>query len=156
MKINNYSVMLNENRVPYLKLDSSVEYQIESELNNSALIVKMVNNIFNLEYCAEEHLITIAMDTKWHVLGVFQTSHGEIAATEASARCILQRALLCGAATFIVVHNHPSGDCTPSQEDIKAAERLKEAGALMQIPMSDFIIVGNGNYFSYFEMRNVA
>ena len=50
MKINNYSVMLNENRVPYLKLDNSVEYQVESELNNSALIVKMVNNIFDLEY----------------------------------------------------------------------------------------------------------
>lgn len=149
MKINIYSVMLDGKRLPYLRLDRSVDYKRQSKLNEPGLMARMINEIFELEDCAEEHLIMVALDAKLKVLGIFQTAHGSMTATEVSVRGILQRALLCGAFTFIVFHNHPSGDCNPSQEDRAVAERLKEAGSLMQIPMSDFIIIGNGAYYSY-------
>lgn len=104
--INTYSVMLNEDKVPYLRLDSSVEYKEESSFNSPELIVDMVNAVFDLENCAEEHMITVAMDAKCHIRGIFATSHGAVCMTEASPRNIIQRALLCGAATFVVCHNH--------------------------------------------------
>ena len=60
--INTYSVMLNEDKIPYLRLDSSVEYKEESSFNSPGLIVDMVNAVFDLENCAEELMITGAMD----------------------------------------------------------------------------------------------
>ncbi len=151
--INSYSVMLNENRVPYLKLDNKLEYRGESSFNTPEKIVDMVNVCFELENCAEEHLITVAMDAKCHILGIFQTSHGNLGSTEASPRNILSRALLCGANTFVVCHNHPSGDCTASKDDKMSACRIKDAGELLGIPMCDFIIIGNGRYLSFGDKK---
>lgn len=154
--INTYSVMLNENRVPYLRLDSSAEYSEKNELNSPRLIVGMANTVFELEDCAEEHLITVALDAKCHVLGIFQTTHGGISTAEASPRSILQRALLCEAATFVVCHNHPSGDCSPSKEDLNAAENIAAAGEILGIPMSDFIILGKERYYSFKEKGKLS
>lgn len=151
--INTYSVMLNEDRVPYLRLDSAVEYKEESSFNSPGLIVDMVNAVFDLENCAEEHMITVAMDAKCHIRGIFATSHGAVCMTEASPRNIIQRALLCGAATFVVCHNHPSGDCSPSKEDMKVAGQIERAGKLIGIPMSDFIVIGKNRYYSSREAK---
>ncbi len=151
--INTYSVMLNEDKVPYLRLDSSVEYKEESSFNSPELIVDMVNAVFDLENCAEEHMITVAMDAKCHIRGIFATSHGAVCMTEASPRNIIQRALLCGAATFVVCHNHPSGDCSPSKEDMKVAGQIERAGKLIGIPMSDFIVIGKNRYYSSREAK---
>lgn len=151
--INTYSVMLNEDKIPYLRLDSSVEYKEESSFNSPELIVDMVNAVFDLENCAEEHMITVAMDAKCHIRGIFATSHGAVCMTEASPRNIIQRALLCGAATFVVCHNHPSGDCSPSKEDMKVAGQIERAGKLIGIPMSDFIVIGKNRYYSSREAK---
>lgn len=151
--INTYSVMLNEDKIPYLRLDSSVEYKEESSFNSPGLIVDMVNAVFDLENCAEEHMITVAMDAKCHIRGIFATSHGAVCMTEASPRNIIQRALLCGAATFVVCHNHPSGDCSPSKEDMKVAGQIERAGKLIGIPMSDFIVIGKNRYYSSREAK---
>ena len=149
--INTYSVMLNEDRIPYLRLDSAVEYKEGSNFNSPGLIVDMVNAVFDLENCAEEYMITVAMDAKCHIRGIFATWHGSVCMTEASPRNIIQRALLCGAATFVVCHNHPSGDCSPSKEDMKVAGQIERAGKLIGIPMSDFIVIGEDKYYSVRE-----
>ena len=151
--INRYSVMLNENRVPYLKLDESIKYDGEDRLQTPKMVVDLVNTVFELKDCAEEHLITLAMTAKCQVVGLFHTAHGTLSSTEASPRNIIQRALLSGAAIFIVCHNHPSGDCMPSDEDIYAAEKIKDAGNLVGISLSDFIIIGNDRYFSFREEK---
>lgn len=149
--IHTYSVMLNEDRVPYLRLENSLEYSREKEFNSPDKIVDLVNTCFELEDQAEEHLITVAMDTKSHVLGIFHTSHGGLDYTEACPRNILYRALLCGAQIFAVCHNHPSGECMPSKADRAAAERIRNAGELIGIQMCDFIIIGKKKYLSFGE-----
>lgn len=146
--INSYTVMLNDNRVPYLRLDQAIAYNAEREFTSANRIVDVVNACFDLENCAEEHLITVAMDAKCHILGIFKTSHGTISETEANPRNILSRALLCGACTFAVCHNHPSGECEASPEDLNAAQRIREAGNLIGITMCDFIIIGYKQYLS--------
>ena len=115
----------------------------------------MVNAVLDLENCAEEHMITVAMDAKCHIRGIFATSHGSVSMTEASLRNIIQRALLCGAATFVVCHNHPSGDCSPSKEDMKVAGQIERAGKLIGIPMSDFIVIGKDRYYSVRENKRI-
>ena len=64
-----------------------------------------------------------------------------------------QAAVKRGAAAVILVHNHPSGDPTPSDDDIKITKRLKEAGDILGISVLDHVIVGDGNYVS---LRNLG
>ena len=63
----------------------------------------------------------------------------------------MKSALLSSAAAMILVHNHPSGDPSPSPEDLTITRRLKEAGELIGIPVLDHIIIGNGEFVSFVE-----
>jgi len=63
---------------------------------------------------------------------------------------VIKSAILANAHSFILVHNHPSGDQQPTKEDHKITEEMIEVGRLMQIPLKDHIIIGEG-WFSFFE-----
>lgn len=66
-------------------------------------------------------------------------------------REIYKEAYLCSASSIILIHNHPSGNITPSKEDISITNNLKEIGKLFGIEIVDHIIIGNYNYFSFIE-----
>jgi DNA repair protein RadC len=66
-------------------------------------------------------------------------------------RSVFMTACLSSAAAIICVHNHPTGDPTPSSEDITITRRLKEAGEIMGIKVLDHIIIGDGEYLSFVE-----
>ena len=68
-----------------------------------------------------------------------------------SAREIFRQALLCNAASVILLHNHPSGDPSTSREDIRLTQNLKEAASIMEIPLLDHIIIGDNTYISLRE-----
>ena len=101
---------------------------------------------------AEEYMWMIAMDSKCKPIGIFEISHGTVNATLASPREVFTRLCLCGATSFVLVHNHPSGDCSPSKDDIQTTERMGECGKLMNIPLNDHIVIGEG-YYSFKENR---
>jgi DNA repair protein RadC len=61
----------------------------------------------------------------------------------------MKEALLCGATSFFLVHNHPSGNLTPSMDDDRLTGALVEAGRMMNIKVLDHLIIGNNEYFSY-------
>ena len=81
----------------------------------------------------------------------FEISHGSIDRSVCGVREIFVRLLLSGAAQFVMIHNHPSGDDSPSSMDCQATQRLIEAGKLMGIPMVDSIIIGDVGHFSIRE-----
>ena len=66
-------------------------------------------------------------------------------------REVFKTSLLSNAAALILIHQHPTGDPTPSSEDISITRRLKEAGEIMGIKVLDHIIVGDGEYLSFVE-----
>lgn len=103
----------------------------------------------------EEYLYMICMNTKNKIIGVFEISHGTVNSSLFSVREIFQKALLANAVSIILMHNHPSGDPTPSREDIVVTERAKEAGKLIGIDILDHIIVGDGRYCSLKERGNI-
>lgn len=151
--INIYSLRFNENKLPYLYKETSVDYMEESRMQTPKAIVDMVNNCFDLKHLVEEHVIMIALNAQKHIIGLFNTSHGSLISADCSPNNIIKRALLCSAATIIVAHNHPSGDVTPSFDDIQASHLLQEAGALIGIKLDDFIIIGENEYFSFYEEK---
>ena len=93
----------------------------------------------------------ICMNTKNKIIGVFEISHGSVNSSIVSPREVFQKALLANAVSIIVMHNHPSGDSTPSREDIEVTRRLSEAGKIVGVELLDHIIVGDRVYCSLKE-----
>lgn len=91
----------------------------------------------------EEYMYMICMNTKNRIVGVFEISHGSVNASIVTPREVFQKALLANAVSIILMHNHPSGDCTPSREDIDTTKRLVEAGKIVGVEVLDHIIVGD-------------
>jgi DNA repair protein RadC len=95
-----------------------------------------------------EKFSILLLDTKNKVIGLSDVSSGVLDSALVHPRDVFQRALLANAAALILLHNHPSGDTVPSQEDIKLTKRLAEAGKMMGIPVLDHVIVGDFDYTS--------
>jgi DNA repair protein RadC len=76
-------------------------------------------------------------------------SMGTLTATLAGPREVFRRAVINSSKSIICVHNHPTGNPSPSQEDYKTFDQLTEAGDLLNIRLLDFIILGKDNYFSF-------
>ena len=148
MRITSYSVELN-GKLNVLVKENAVNYKT-IRLNHAGLITEMVNDIFRLNRKAEEHVYLIGMDNKCNVIGVFLLSKGCVDASLITPRDIFVRLCLCGASGFVMVHNHPSGDTTPSKEDLATTKRVKDCSNLMGLKLLDHIIVGD-DYYSFKE-----
>ncbi|MBQ7447980.1 MAG: JAB domain-containing protein, partial [Eubacterium sp.] len=68
---------------------------------------------------------------------------------------IFRRALIRGAASIVLLHNHPSGVPTPSQEDMEVTKRVAACGEMLGIPLMDHIIIGDNRYYSFSEMDHI-
>jgi len=95
-----------------------------------------------LENEDREHFVSLMLDVKNQVIGIHTVSIGSLNCTVVSPREVFKAAILANAASIIVAHNHPSGDVTPSPEDIQVTKTLHQAGKLLDIEVLDHIIVG--------------
>ncbi|MBE5936693.1 MAG: DNA repair protein RadC [Lachnospiraceae bacterium] len=98
-----------------------------------------------------ENLVVVMLDSKSRRKSDVTVSVGSVNSSVASTREIFCQALKCGAVRIILLHNHPSGDSSPSKEDLYVTQKVKEAGELICIPMVDHIIIGDNNYYSMKE-----
>ena len=97
-----------------------------------------------------EHVVVLMLDVKNRVIGLHTVSVGSLEASIVNTREVFKAPILANAASIVVAHNHPSGDLTPSREDIEIGRKLYEAGILMDIDVIDHIIIGeDGDYFSF-------
>lgn len=141
MKIVKYRVELDERKKNILVQENVTDYTVDS-LTHPKEISDMLNACFHLKRLAEEHVYIIALTVKCEPLGVFELAHGTVSQSVMNPREIFVRLLLVGASAFIIAHNHPSGDCTPSKNDIEATKRVREAADLMGVEFFDHIIIG--------------
>ena len=93
----------------------------------------------------------LLLNTKARLIGETDISKGTINSAVISPRELFVDALKKNAVFIILLHNHPSGDPTPSKEDVLVTRRVKEAGALIGIELLDHIIIGNNCYKSMKE-----
>ena len=89
------------------------------------------------------------LDVKNHVKKVETISVGTLSASLVHPREVFKSAVRDNCAAVIIVHNHPTGDPTPSSHDTETTERIKAAGKVLGIKLLDHIIIGEGRYFSY-------
>lgn len=96
----------------------------------------------------QEHFLVVFLDTKNHILGHKVCFIGSLDRSVVHPREIFKEAVAYSAARIIAVHNHPSGDVTPSENDIQVTKSLEEAGAMMGIPLLDHLIVSHRTFYS--------
>lgn len=114
-----------------------------------------VANLLMLEMglLQQEHLRTVLLDTKNHVLRVVPVYAGSLNTAVVRVGEVFREAIRANSASIIVVHNHPSGDPTPSPEDVRLTEMLVEAGKLLDIEVLDHLVIGHNRYVSLKERR---
>lgn len=101
-----------------------------------------------------EHMVALYLNTKLRVIGRHTVSIGTLNTSLCHPREVLKLGLVLSAHAFVIVHNHPSGDLTPSVEDDQVTRTIAQAGHLLQVRLLDHIILGpEGGCFSYQAQR---
>ncbi|MEW9105129.1 DNA repair protein RadC [Paenibacillus sp.] len=105
----------------------------------------------SMRYYDKEHFICLFLNTKNRIIAQETISIGILDASLVHPREVFKAALKCGAASIICAHNHPSGDPTPSPEDVALTRRLLEAGEIVGIELLDHLVIGDNQYVSLKE-----
>jgi len=107
-----------------------------------------------LEYLSRldrEHFVVVVLDTKNRIIGFNTVAIGTINSALVSSRETFKSALLANATSIILAHNHPSGDPTPSPEDVQVTRTLVEAGKLLDVTVLDHLVIGDERFVSLKE-----
>lgn len=109
-----------------------------------------VANLLMAEMCGlkQEHLVALLLNAKCEIESRITISMGELTSTVVHPREVFRPAIRKGAAGIILAHNHPSGDPTPSGDDIQSTKRIMEVSKLVGIRLLDHLIIGDGRYIS--------
>lgn len=150
MRINKYNTLKGNNNIPQLVKEMSTNYKVCDFLDSPNLIYNMMCDVFHTDRQTEEICYLLCLNNKHKLQGIFEISRGTVNTSLMSPREIFIKALLCGAVNIVIVHNHPSGDTSPSKEDIETTKKIKESGSLIGIPLLDHIIIGD-NFYSMLE-----
>lgn len=130
--------MVREKNIPYLSKNVNTP-------EKAAGLAKEILSGADREYC-----LVLSMDNRQRPLAVEIISIGTVDMAPVNPREIFKHAILVSAVNIIVIHNHTSGDCTPSLPDVELTKRLTKAREILGIPVADHVIVGDG-YFSFAE-----
>lgn len=130
-----------------------VDYNDLVSLTNPKIIINYFNKLFT--DVKQEYFYVVYLDSKNKFIDKKLIYKGILNKSLVHPRDIFKEAYLLSACNFICIHNHPSGDATPSIEDVEVTRKLKEIGILHGINLLDHIIVGNNNYYSFYEDGNL-
>lgn len=131
--------------------EKEIPYGCSKALTSPEAVAKLAADYIGLDTFAEEHLYLLALNVKNSINGIAEISHGALNYSIVHPREIYKYALSMNAASIIMVHNHPSGDITPSEDDVGITKRIREAGEILGIKLLDHIIVVPGGYLSLKE-----
>ena len=113
-------------------------------LGTPAVVAELARDLLREHDDDKEHFWAILLNAQNHYLLHTEVSVGTQSASLVHPREVLGPALREGASSVILIHNHPSGDPTPSREDIRVTRQLRDAAALLDLNLHDHIIIGNG------------
>lgn len=108
-----------------------------------------------LQHLTQEHFVCLFLNTKNEVIGKETIFVGSLNASIVHPREIFRKAIQRASAAIICLHNHPSGDPTPSAEDRHVTRRLREAGRIVGIEVLDHIIIGEQRFYSMKEQEQL-
>ena len=122
-------------------------------ISSTDVVFKYYSEIMRTQ--KQEVFKVLALNTKNEVIGEKDVYIGTINTISVSPREVFKFAIDKCANKIMLLHNHPSGNCTPSYDDDKFTEKLVEVGKLVEIPVLDHLVFGDGDYFSYREYNKI-
>ncbi len=128
------------------RLENSFNDRPKERVKSPQDVIKSVRN--KLKGKKKEHFLVLSLDTRNHLITTQTVSIGSLDSSIVHPREVFKEAISSSAASVIFIHNHPSGDPTPSEDDIKLTRRLVEAGDLIGIEVLDHIIVCDKDHIS--------
>jgi len=146
MRLNFYSVQQVK--------EKAVNYNIDDfgQMNQPQKIENIARNVLEIDKSDVEKFYIFTLNTKNKIAGIHLISQGDLNSSLVHPREVFKRAILNNASRIMLLHNHPSGDTTPSLSDDKITKRLSEAGKLLGINVLDHIIIGD-NCYSYYQNK---
>ncbi len=123
------------------------------EINNPKAVADLIRHTIKDKH--KEHFVLITLNTRNKVLGIANISIGTLNASLVHPREVFKEAIYRCASSVIIVHNHPSGDPEPSQEDVEITRRLVDAGKILGIEVLDHVILGKDTARSAWTERDV-
>ncbi len=131
---------------------------IASEKTRTAEKIRTARDVFNLyrdrlQGEKHEYFYVLLLNSKHRIIKEVLVSKGTLTASIVHPREVFAPAIKERAAAVLVLHNHPSGESSPSQEDLEITRRLKQTGGLVGIPLLDHVIIGADSYVSLQERR---
>lgn len=144
MRVIKYKTKLTECQKVVLEKEVSFNYPgMDRFMNSPEKIARFAKDVLRIHEEPEEYLYMMCLNNKLVMTSVFELSHGTVNSSVVGIREMFQKALLANAVNVIVFHNHPSGDCKPSKQDIDITKRMVEAGKLLGVDVLDHIVVGD-------------
>lgn len=127
--------------------DAQERTRISSPADAAALVQ------YEMSALESEQLRAILLDTRNQVISIEDLYHGSLNSAPVRVAEVFRPAIRSNAASMVLVHNHPSGDPTPSPEDLALTKALREAGVQLDIEILDHLIIGQGRFISMKESR---
>ncbi len=137
-KVPEYKVMLVRDNT---RIETETKF-INSPDDVNKIIQSYLNGV------DREHFVIVLLNRKNGIIGINTVSVGDLSSSIVHPREVFKPAIVAGAASIIICHNHPSGDPTPSSQDLLVTKRIKAAGDILGIEVLDHIIIGDGCYAS--------
>jgi DNA repair protein RadC len=129
-----------------LTLESAGEHPTINGAADAAALVQ-----YEMSALEQEHLRILLLDTRNHVLDIVEVYKGSVNSSQVRVGEVFKAAIRRNATAIIIAHNHPSGDPTPSPEDVAVTRALVQAGKLMDVDVLDHLVIGKGRYVSLKE-----
>ena len=127
--------------------------ELSSEIRCSRDAFLYIKEFFKSFMSHHEEVWMILLNSCMQIIGSSQVSKGGLEHAFVDVRIIYQTALMAHATGFILVHNHPSGDPTPSTEDKKLTEQIRAGASVLGLTLADHIVIGDQQYFSFRENK---
>ncbi len=126
---------------------SVAEASDNPQIRSSADVFRIISPL--MEDLTHEEFWILFLNRANRVTGRLKISQGGVSGTVTDVRIVLKKAIETLASGLIICHNHPSGNSSPSDSDIRITQKIKEAGALMDIQLLDHLIVAGKEYYSF-------
>ena len=163
MEINTLMNIEGMSKVKAIELVAAIElgrrvymddgYKELVELTNPSAIINYFHGLFNGK--KQEYFYVVYLDNQKKFIDKKLLFKGTVNYSLVHPREIFKEAYLLSASYIICIHNHPSGDASPSSNDIEITKKIKDIGNIHGIVLLDHIIIGDNNYYSFFEDDNL-
>lgn len=136
--------------------DKTKRYDLERKLTSAKQLAHLIQQILHIEEETQEVFGAVYLSNSLDFIGIQTTARGTLSSCIASTRDIMKAALLYNAPHVVLFHNHPSGDTTPSKDDLQITKKMVKAGSLLEVNVLDHIILSTNMKFSSLKTNHLS